>query len=304
LIVQSFFLADNAYNEAKSVARTLLAAAKHAGNLEDFKEKFASLPDTLGDIDDLIERETAQSELKFDISAKVLDDFADRERALEHLQMTILQLEETFRCKRDAMVAKEQEWVPRVEELVLKLNSQFSRFFKFMQYSGEVRLCKGDEVEGQETQDYDRWGIRILVKFRQEESLHVLNSERQSGGERSVSTILYLLALQEFSIAPFRVVDEINQGKKLVHLELSLDLFTGMDPRNERLVHHLIVNTATLNDTCQYFLVTPKLLTDLYFNEKVKVHTVQNAEWNLDAHALRPIYQRLLRDSIVSSWVK
>ena len=67
-----------------------------------------------------------------------------------------------------------------------------------------------------------------------------------------------------------------------------------MDPRNERLVHHLIVNTATQENTCQYFLVTPKLLTDLYFNERVKVHTVQNAEWNVSAYELRHVYQRLL----------
>ena len=33
----------------------------------------------------------------------------------------------------------------------------------------------------------------------------------QSGGERSVATVLYMLALQELSSSPFRCVDEINQ---------------------------------------------------------------------------------------------
>lgn len=33
----------------------------------------------------------------------------------------------------------------------------------------------------------------------------------RSGGERSVSTIMYLMALQEMMVAPFRAVDEINQ---------------------------------------------------------------------------------------------
>jgi len=33
----------------------------------------------------------------------------------------------------------------------------------------------------------------------------------QSGGERSVATVLYMLALQELSKSPFRCVDEINQ---------------------------------------------------------------------------------------------
>jgi hypothetical protein len=34
------------------------------------------------------------------------------------------------------------------------------------------------------------------VKFRDNEDLQTLDSNRQSGGERSVSTILYLIALQ------------------------------------------------------------------------------------------------------------
>jgi structural maintenance of chromosomes protein 5 len=88
--------------------------------------------------------------------------------------------------------------------------------------------------------DFDQWGINILVKFRyvyqlndrfqglkiienyrEGERLQVLTAQRQSGGERSVSTILYLMSLQQLSNAPFRVVDEINQG---------------MDPKNERMV--------------------------------------------------------------------
>ena len=71
---------------------------------------------------------------------------------------------------------------------------------------------------------------------RDNEKLQILTGQRQSGGERSVSTILYLMALQELAAAPFRVVDEINQG---------------MDPRNERLVHSQIVEIATREGTPQ-----------------------------------------------------
>lgn len=33
-----------------------------------------------------------------------------------------------------------------------------------------------------------------------------------SGGEKSCATMVFILALQGISTAPFRVVDEINQG--------------------------------------------------------------------------------------------
>ena len=71
---------------------------------------------------------------------------------------------------------------------------------------------------------------RRRVKFRDEEELHVLDSQRQSGGERSVSTMLYLVALQDVTVCPFRVVDEINQG---------------MDQYNERKIFMELVKAAT-----------------------------------------------------------
>jgi chromosome segregation ATPase len=38
-----------------------------------------------------------------------------------------------------------------------------------------------------------------------------LTAWQQSGGEKSVATMLYMIALQEMTKCPFRVVDEINQ---------------------------------------------------------------------------------------------
>lgn len=65
-------------------------------------------------------------------------------------------------------------------------------------------ICQGEN-------NFDKYGIQIKVKFRSKDSLHVLTPFHQSGGERSVSTMLYLMALQELTKCPFRVVDEINQ---------------------------------------------------------------------------------------------
>ena len=69
------------------------------------------------------------------------------------------------------------------------------------------------------------------------------------------------MALQEMARSPFRVVDEINQG---------------MDPRNERNVHAMIVDMATAQGTSQYFIITPKLLQDLKYNERMSVLCVYN----------------------------
>jgi hypothetical protein len=109
--------------------------------------------------------------------------------------------------------------------------------------------------------DYASWRAEVRVQFRASEPLSVLTAFRQSGGERSVSTILYLVALQDVTVTPFRVVDEINQG---------------MDPVNERKVFRLLVEASTRPRTPQCFLLTPKLLPGLPFGPDVTVLSIFN----------------------------
>lgn len=96
--------------------------------------------------------------------------------------------------------------------------------------------CRGEVQLKEVENDFAQWGVEIHVAFRKEEKLELLTGQRQSGGERSVATICYLMSIQELASAPFRLVDEINQG---------------MDRRNERLMHKLLVATSCRSDTAQ-----------------------------------------------------
>ena len=71
------------------------------------------------------------------------------------------------------------------------------------------------------------------------------------------------MALQSLARSPFRVVDEINQG---------------MDPRNERMVHERMVEIACKEHTSQYFLITPKLLTGLRYDRRMKILCIASGE--------------------------
>ncbi|KAJ4991101.1 SMC N terminal domain-containing protein [Stagonosporopsis vannaccii] len=143
-----------------------------------------------------------------------------------------------------------------LDELVAKISAAFSHNFAQIGCAGEVIVYKDND-------DFNAWSIQIMVRFREGENLSVLDERRQSGGERAVSTVFYLMALQDLAQAPFRVVDEINQG---------------MDLRNERKVHERMVDIACQEHTSQYFLVTPKLLTGLKFHPKMKVHVINSGE--------------------------
>ena len=63
------------------------------------------------------------------------------------------------------------------------------------------------------------------------------------------------------TVCPFRVVDEINQG---------------MDPVNERKVFRQLVEAACQPDTPQCFLLTPKLLPNLEYNDHVTLLEIYN----------------------------
>lgn len=103
----------------------------------------------------------------------------------------------------------------------------------------------------------------VAACHRENETLQALDKHRQSGGERSVSTIFYLMSLQAMAQAPFRVVDEINQG---------------MDPRNERMVHERMVQIACHEHTSQYFLITPKLLGGLRYDPNMRILCIASGE--------------------------
>ncbi|AQK66397.1 Structural maintenance of chromosomes protein 5 [Zea mays] len=149
------------------------------------------------------------------------------------------------------------KWLPTLRILVSKINDTFSRNFQEMAVAGEVSLDEHGI-------DFDHYGILIKVKFRQTSQLQVLSSHHQSGGERSVSTILYLVSLQDLTNCPFRVVDEINQG---------------MDPINERKMFQQLVRAASQINTPQCFLLTPKLLPDLEYSDACSILNIMNGPW-------------------------
>ncbi|XP_078052832.1 structural maintenance of chromosomes 5 [Augochlora pura] len=149
-----------------------------------------------------------------------------------------------------------EEWMTPLTKIVEKINSKFSSYFSAMDCSGEVVLAAAEN-----SMDFDQYGLKIRVKFRDTDQLQELTRHHQSGGERAVTTAIYMISLQELSTVPFRCVDEINQG---------------MDALNERRVFNLLVQMSKRPNSSQYFLLTPKLLPDLVYSDTVTVHCVFN----------------------------
>ncbi|XP_036749326.2 structural maintenance of chromosomes protein 5 isoform X2 [Manis pentadactyla] len=234
---------------------------------------FRDLPNTLDEIDALLTEERSRASCFTGLNPTVVEEYTKREEEIEQITEELKIKKFELDKYRENISQVKERWLNPLKELVEKINEKFSNFFSSMQCAGEVDLHTENE------EDYDKYGIRIRVKFRSSTQLHELTPHHQSGGERSVSTMLYLMALQELNRCPFRVVDEINQG---------------MDPINERRVFEMVVSTACKENTSQYFFITPKLLQNLPYSDKMTVlfvyngpHMLEPNRWNLKAFQRR-----------------
>lgn len=258
-------IADEEYREAKAdVAEKLKISKAKLDSVDDeTRNRFQEMEES-GQKDERSAEELhhelgtlrAQLEMNMQTNAGVVEQFRKRQAEIATLTETIAEREEKLE-KAESRIRRTRElWEPALRDLVDSIGERFSAAFDRIGCAGEVRIA--------EHEDYERWAIDILVKFRDDEKLQLLTAERQSGGERSLTTILYLMSLTSYARAPFSLVDEINQG---------------MDARAERAVHNSLVDVTCKVDAGQYFLITPKLLPDLNYHERMKVLCVNNGEW-------------------------
>ena len=127
----------------------------------------------------------------------------------------------------------------------------------------------------------------------------------QSGGEKSVTTILFLLAMQKSAPCPFRIIDEINQGMDETNERRVMQLVGESSRPSQRECELMGVPVQAPGKSCkrpraaaappaatgagdadigsgeldighQYFMLTPKLLPDLEYPDHVRIHTVFN----------------------------
>lgn len=183
-------------------------------------------------------------------------EYRERQASLQENEKIVQEAEEVQERIRAKIGESAEEWRSAVDDMIGRVDERFRQLFESINCKGSVQL----HVPTEDPLDFDKYELAIKVAFRTGEEPQLLGT-RQSGGERSVSTMLYLLSFQGLSQAPFRLVDEINQG---------------MDEEYERRTYTLIVQTATRLGNGQYFLISPKLLRGLEYSERMRILFVYN----------------------------
>ncbi|CAK9780717.1 unnamed protein product [Cutaneotrichosporon oleaginosum] len=205
----------------------------------------------------------AQLDLSLNVDGNTIERYNRLKQELEAKEQDVARAEAEYETLRSAVSSILSRFNPALDSLVQETSAKFSAAFERIGCTGEVRV---NRVQG----NYAEWGIEILVSYRDGQDLEVLTASRQSGGERSLATVTYLMSLSEMARTPFSLVDEINQG---------------MDARAERSVHNQMVQVTCAggDNAGQYFLITPKLLTDLEYHENMRVLVVSNGSYLPDS---------------------
>ena len=183
------------------------------------------------------------SELYNELEERAEDVRANREKAMEEVRKRM------------------EAWRSVVGRMIEDVDARFRAILARMQGDGSVELVGADDIE--------EAGVEIRVGFRKAKPVP-LDAFVQSGGERSVATVAFLLALQHHVRSPFRAIDEYD-----VHL----------DPVNrQRLAEALIA--ALEGSESQYIIITPGALP--FSGEDIRVITVQSVEGESVVKVLRP----------------
>jgi chromosome segregation ATPase len=214
-------------------------------NLTDQLSRLEARLNQLAIIDPSIQKRYSEAEKKAQETKKELDNISSRHEDMKQ------EISERF-----------TRWKQNMAKEVDKMNSAFRNLMETCGYRGEVHLAYDDEAK------LDTYKLNLMVAFNRQSTLSILSSTRQSGGEKSVTTLMFLLALQDCTQFPFRVVDEINQG---------------MDEVNDRNSFVQVMGYAMRkNQSSQYFLVTPKLLPNLEQMDGITVMVVMNGPYVSD----------------------
>lgn len=267
---------EHRLTNAKSLAKDKLVEAKRQCDNRlpqdaafPYREQFEKLPSELSALVEHCYELQTRIECTGSEDEQVIKEYEEREKTIKQLLLDVNNSSKDTKQLENKINKLKKGWLKPVENLMLEIDKKFSEMFASLNCAGEVKLDRAGSED-----DFDVYGVAILVRFRENEELQQLNRHTQSGGERALSTALYLMALQRLATVPFRCVDEINQG---------------MDPINERKMFQLLVNVTTQPDSAQYFLLTPKLLLGLEYSPQITVHTVMNGpqilhykQWKFD----------------------
>lgn len=167
------------------------------------------------------------------VSTESEDMYVMADAKYRETELKAEQLSENIKKALEEIEHRKEVWRKFQRNLIHDVEPTYSDLLSHVEASGRLALKNLDDIRNA--------ALDLYVGFRGVEPT-LLDARTQSGGERIVATLAFLLALQRHVRSAFRAVDEFD-----VHL----------DPLNRDRMVRLLLNTAASDPGVQYILITP-----------------------------------------------
>lgn len=167
------------------------------------------------------------------VSTESEDMYVMADAKYRETELKAEQLSENIKKALEEIEHRKELWRKFLRNLIYDVEPTYNDLLEHVEARGRLALRNLEDIRNAE--------LDLYVGFRGVEAT-LLDARTQSGGERIVATLAFLLALQRHVRSAFRAVDEFD-----VHL----------DPLNRDRMVRLLLNTAASDPGVQYILITP-----------------------------------------------
>ncbi len=182
-----------------------------------------------------------------DDAEKIYNDYSGN---IEELKSKLAQLQDNKKALLTELGHRKGVWRDAMNNLVDSVDPAYQGVLAAADATGFIKFEEGGDI--------DESGIALYVGFKGGAPT-TLDPFTQSGGERSVALMAFILSLQGRIVSPLRAMDEFD-----IH----------MDPRNREAMFKMILSQMKQREASQYIVITPSILT--VFDRSAHVITVQS----------------------------
>lgn len=156
---------------------------------------------------------------------------------------------------REGLTERMKRWRTIRKDFAILVNHKFNTYLSQKGHTGSIRF------------DHEEESLDISIQLesqRPTEKFIVKDSKSLSGGERSYSTVAFLLALWEVVECPFRALDEFDIFMDAVYRKKSIELLLEIAQEKQR--------------RRQLIIITPHDTSVVKLNQNIKMHRLQRPD--------------------------
>ncbi|NXJ38160.1 SMC6 protein, partial [Ciconia maguari] len=182
---------------------------------------------------------------------EIVQQFHDAKERYEDANSKVKNLKKFIRLLEEIMTQRFKIYRQFLRLLSLRCKLYFDHLLR-------IRACSGSILF-----DHKNETLSIIVQPREEDQAALNDVRSLSGGERSFSTVCFILSLWSITESPFRCLDEFD---------------VYMDMVNRRIAMDMILKVADSQHHQQFILLTPQSMSSLPMSSHIRILRMQDPE--------------------------